>query len=55
MTIVWAFLLSFMISYVLSNMGGHSFSINQVLMLTGIFTVAVVLLGEGALKENTNE
>ncbi|MDC3413699.1 YjzD family protein [Aquibacillus sp. 3ASR75-11] len=54
-TIFWTFLLSFMISYVISNMGGGTFSISQVLALTGIFTIAVLLLGEGVLKESQNE
>ncbi|SDJ87370.1 YjzD family protein [Sediminibacillus albus] len=52
-TIIWSFLLSFLISYVLSSMGGESLPINQVLIMTVIFAVAIFILGEGALKEET--
>ncbi|WP_077623070.1 YjzD family protein [Sediminibacillus massiliensis] len=50
-TIVWSFLLSFLISYVLSSMAGETLPINQVLVLTVIFAVAVIILGDGVLKE----
>lgn len=54
-SVVWAFLLSFMISYVLSNMAGQSFDIVQVVVLALIFSVSIIILGEGALKERRTE
>ncbi|MFD1017847.1 YjzD family protein [Thalassobacillus hwangdonensis] len=50
-TIFWAFLLSFMITYVISNMGGADFTIMQVVVLTVLFSIASVVLGEGLIKD----
>lgn len=54
-TIIWAFLLSFVISYVLSAMASEPLAMTQVLVMTVIFSLAVIILGEGGLKNNTNE
>ncbi|MEC5423618.1 DUF2929 family protein [Virgibacillus sp. C22-A2] len=51
MTIVWAVLISGVISYVLSSMGNEAFSLVNTLVLAAILVVAVVILGEGVLKE----
>ncbi|WP_102336143.1 YjzD family protein [Salimicrobium jeotgali] len=50
-TILWSFLFSFMTAYVISNMNQVDFSMLQVILMTAIFTVAVILLGEVGLKE----
>lgn len=50
-TIIWSFLLSSMVTYVVSSMQGGEFAWSLVLVSTIAFTVAVVVLGEGALKE----
>ncbi|MBN9655780.1 DUF2929 family protein [Halobacillus litoralis] len=50
-TIIWAFLLSFMSAYVVSNMAGSSFSFSQVIIMTILFTLAAVVLGDGIIKE----
>ena len=50
-TILWSFLFSFMTAYVVSNMNQADFSLLQVILMTAIFTGAVVLLGEVGLKE----
>ncbi|WLR49543.1 YjzD family protein [Halobacillus litoralis] len=50
-TIIWAFLLSLMAAYVVSNMAGSSFAFSQVIIMTILFTLAAVVLGEGIIKE----
>ncbi|RWZ55158.1 DUF2929 family protein [Halobacillus fulvus] len=50
-TAIWAFLLSFMSAYVISNMAGGSFYFSQVIIMTILFTLAAVVLGEGVIKE----
>lgn len=52
MAIVWAFILSLAISYVLTSMGGEPFNFSYAFVVASLIVVAVVLLGEGALKEN---
>ncbi|HLQ71136.1 MAG TPA: DUF2929 family protein [Bacillota bacterium] len=49
--IIWAILIGAVISYVLSSMANEPFSIGGSLLLAGIFAVGIVVLGEGALKE----
>ncbi|MCA0969602.1 YjzD family protein [Halobacillus litoralis] len=50
-TIIWAFLLSFMAAYVISNMAGGSFAFSQVIVTTILFTLAAIILGEGVISE----
>ncbi|WP_173916956.1 DUF2929 family protein [Halobacillus sp. Marseille-Q1614] len=50
-TIVWAFLLSLMTAYVVSNMSSASFSAAQVIIMTILFSGAVFVLGEGILEK----
>lgn len=50
-TIIWALLLSFMSAYVVSNMAGSSFAFSQVIIMTILFTLAAVVLGEGIIKD----
>ncbi|WP_079480643.1 YjzD family protein [Halobacillus salinus] len=50
-TIIWAFLLSFMAAYVISNMSGGSFAFSQVIVTTILFTLAAIILGEGVITD----
>lgn len=50
-TIIWAVLFSGTISYVLASMAGESFNLTATLIMAGIFSLAVWVLGEGLLKE----
>ncbi|MBH0228777.1 YjzD family protein [Halobacillus yeomjeoni] len=50
-TLIWAFLLSSMTAYVISNMAGGSFHLSQVIIMTILFTVVAAVLGEGIIKE----
>ncbi|MBN8233707.1 DUF2929 family protein [Halobacillus kuroshimensis] len=50
-TILWAFVLSFMSAYVISNMAGGSFAFSQVIVMTILFTLAAVVLGDGLIKD----
>lgn len=50
-TIMWAFLLSLMAAYVVSNMSGGSFEFSQVIVTTILFTLAAIILGEGVISE----
>lgn len=51
MAVVWAFILSLAISYVLVSMGGEPFVFSHTLVVTAIISIGVIALGEGALKE----
>ena len=51
MVLIWSVLISSAISYVLTSMAGDPFNLTHVLVLAGIFFVAITLLGEGILKE----
>ncbi|WP_084315601.1 YjzD family protein [Thalassobacillus devorans] len=50
-TIFWAFLLSSMITYVISNMQSSTFSFVQVIILTVLFSGAAIVLAEGLIKD----
>ncbi|SIS47728.1 YjzD family protein [Salimicrobium flavidum] len=50
-TILWSFVFSFMTAYVVSNMNQADFSFLQVILMTAVFTIFVVLLGDVGLKE----
>lgn len=52
-TVIWALLLSAAVTYVLSSMGGDPFYIEHALILAGIFSIVVFVLGEGILKEKS--
>ncbi|MYL32246.1 DUF2929 family protein [Pontibacillus yanchengensis] len=52
-SIFWGFLLSCMVTYVVSSMNGGAFHLSQAIVLTVAFTLTVLILGEGALKEDT--
>jgi hypothetical protein len=54
MTIVWAVLISFAISYVLTSMAAETMVISEVLIFAGILSVIIFLLGDVALKEKKN-
>lgn len=51
-TIIWATLISGVLSYVLSSMGDEAFVLSDTLILAGILSVAVITLGDGLLKVN---
>ncbi|RKQ32617.1 DUF2929 family protein [Oceanobacillus halophilus] len=51
LAIFWAVLISGAISYVLTSMGGEPFVLMDSLILAGIFSVAVFLLGDGVLTD----
>lgn len=52
--IIWSFLISSAVSYVLTSMAGEPFNINHTLILTAFFFVVVTILGEVVLKEEKN-
>ncbi|WP_042224620.1 YjzD family protein [Oceanobacillus manasiensis] len=49
-TIIWAFLISAALSYVLSSMGGGQFDLTGTLVFGAILSVFVFLFGEVVLK-----
>ncbi|WP_163537087.1 DUF2929 family protein [Gracilibacillus sp. YIM 98692] len=51
MAIIWAVLFSFLVAYVLSSMAGEMFSVPSVLSIAAVFTIIVIILGDGILKE----
>lgn len=52
MAIVWAFILSLAISYVLTSMGGEPFNITPIFAVAAFILIAVIVLGDGVIKEN---
>lgn len=53
MTLVWAFLIGLVITYVITSMAGADFSFTYVIVITAVFFLAVVVLGDGLLKEKS--
>lgn len=53
--VVWAVLISFVVSYVLSSMGNTEFSLPGTFSLAAIFSIAAILLGDVILKEEKSE
>lgn len=53
-TIFWAFLLSQMLTYVVSSMNGMAYSFNMGLILTVIFSVLIFVLAAIIPKEPEN-
>lgn len=49
-TIIWATLISGVLSYVLASMGNADFILKDTLILAGILFVAITILGDGLLK-----
>lgn len=54
-TIVWAALISFVLSYVLSSMGGESLDIVATLVMAAVFSIIIFLLGDGVLREKKEQ
>ncbi|TFB22027.1 DUF2929 family protein [Filobacillus milosensis] len=52
-TVIWSFLLSLMVVYVLASMTGDDFSLTLATVLTALFTLAAVILGDGVIKEDS--
>ncbi|GGJ95361.1 hypothetical protein GCM10007063_17340 [Lentibacillus kapialis] len=48
--LIWAFLISCVVSYVLVSMAGNDFDIVSTFGATIVITLAVFILGEGVLK-----
>ncbi|WP_010093625.1 YjzD family protein [Ornithinibacillus scapharcae] len=54
-TIIWAVLISFVLSYVLSSMGGESLDLVATFVLAAVFSIIVFLLGDGMLREKKEQ
>lgn len=50
-TIFWAFIISIVVSYVLTSMGNQAFNLPGALGLAALFSIAAILLGDVILKE----
>ncbi len=53
MTIVWAILIGAAVSYVLTSMGGEPFVMADSLVLSAIFAVIAMILGDGILRQES--
>ncbi|GAB4073949.1 hypothetical protein GCM10028778_14520 [Barrientosiimonas marina] len=51
--LIWTFVISCAVSYVLSSMAGNAFQIGGTLVMTIAISVAVYVLGEGMLKDES--
>jgi len=49
--IIWSFLVSTIVSYVLTSMAGEPFNLNHTLILATFFFIFITILGEFVLKE----
>jgi hypothetical protein len=47
----WSLVLSSMIVYVIGNMSGNAFNITNAIVLAVAFTVTIIALGDGILKD----
>lgn len=54
-TIIWATLISGVLSYVLSSMSDDPFILKDTLILAGVISVAIFILGDGLLKSEESE
>ena len=54
-TIVWAVLITFVLSYVLSSMGGESLDMVSTLVMAAIFSIIIFILGDGALRNRKKQ
>lgn len=52
-TLIWALLIGSAISYVLTSMAGDPFNFSHGLILGVIFAIAIFILAEGILKEDS--
>lgn len=55
MVLFWSVLISSVVSYVLSSMAGDSFNLQLTLAFAAILSVAILILGEGILKEEKEQ
>jgi hypothetical protein len=53
-TIFWAVLITFVLSYVLSSMSGQSLDLVATFVMAAIFSVFIFILGDGILREKKN-
>ncbi|WP_047986199.1 YjzD family protein [Ornithinibacillus californiensis] len=54
-TILWAVLITFVLSYVLSSMAGVALDLVATLVMAAIFSVVVFILGDGLLREQKDQ
>lgn len=54
-TVFWSFLLSQMLVYVISSMTGNTYEFMQGVVLTVVFSVIIILLGEVGVPNEPNE
>lgn len=54
-TILWAVLITFVLSYVLSSMGGGSLDLVATLVMAAILSIAIFILGDGLLREKKEQ
>nr|WP_153737008.1 DUF2929 family protein [Aquibacillus halophilus] len=52
-TIFWAIVISSLISYVLTSMAGEALTLLPIFVLAVIFSAAVIIIGDGILREDT--
>ncbi|GAA0593098.1 hypothetical protein GCM10009001_06510 [Virgibacillus siamensis] len=53
--LIWAFLISCVISYVLTSMGGTPFNLTSTIAMAIVLSIGVFFLGEGVLKQGEGE
>lgn len=52
MTIVWALLISFLVSYVLTSMAGETLTFAPIFVVAILFIIVATVIGDGILKES---
>ncbi|WP_026905721.1 YjzD family protein [Paucisalibacillus globulus] len=54
-TIFWAVLITFVLSYVLSSMAGQSLDLVATFVMAAIFSLFIFILGDGLLREKKEQ
>jgi hypothetical protein len=54
-TIFWAVLITFVLSYVLSSMAGQSLDLVATFVMAAIFSLFIFILGDGILREKKEQ
>ncbi|WP_417006824.1 DUF2929 family protein [Aquibacillus koreensis] len=50
-TLLWAVLISFLVSYVLTSMAGETFTFTPIFFIALFFALTIFIIGDGILKE----
>lgn len=53
-TIIWSLLIGLLVSYVLTSMAGETLALAPVFVISALFVITAVIIGDGILKEDAS-